>query len=136
MDILQSQCCHSWNGSQEPFFNKTMLGGLTRQGCHKTVSALLLPFLDQPNFHICLQSSIFGMASWVSHEFERTGGKVTVNMERNVSGHHTELVCLSARSYCIVHSRLRGINMNPSLSCPEEGHGLSAVLNIDHIAMG
>ncbi|GFV37311.1 transposable element Tcb2 transposase [Trichonephila clavipes] len=33
---------------QRPFFNKTMLG-LTRQGCHKTVSALLLPFLGLPD---------------------------------------------------------------------------------------
>ncbi|GFU32425.1 transposable element Tcb2 transposase [Trichonephila clavipes] len=38
-------CCHSCNGSQEPFFNKTMLG-LTLQGCHKTISALLLLFLE------------------------------------------------------------------------------------------
>ncbi|GFT52391.1 transposable element Tcb1 transposase [Trichonephila clavipes] len=47
----------------------------------------------------------FGMASWASHEFERTRGKVTANMERNVSRHHTELVCLNARSYRIVHLR-------------------------------
>ncbi|GFW87795.1 uncharacterized protein TNCV_1358991 [Trichonephila clavipes] len=33
---------HSYNGSQEPFFNKTMLS-LTRQGYHKTVSTLLRP---------------------------------------------------------------------------------------------
>ncbi|GFV61201.1 transposable element Tcb1 transposase [Trichonephila clavipes] len=43
-----------------PFFNNTMLG-LTRQGCHKTVSALLLPFLGLPNPQICLQSSIPGI---------------------------------------------------------------------------
>ncbi|GFX50082.1 transposable element Tcb1 transposase [Trichonephila clavipes] len=47
----------------------------------------------------------FGTASWGSHEFERTGGKVTANMERNVSRHHTELVCLNARMYRILHSR-------------------------------
>ncbi|GFU64335.1 uncharacterized protein TNCV_1634691 [Trichonephila clavipes] len=48
----------------------------------------------------------FGTASWESHEFQRTRGKVTGNMERNVSRHHTELVCLNARS-CprFVHSR-------------------------------
>ncbi|GFY21161.1 hypothetical protein TNCV_3992051 [Trichonephila clavipes] len=40
-------CCHLRNGSQEPFFNKTMLR-LTRQGCHKTVSALLVTFNDLP----------------------------------------------------------------------------------------
>ncbi|GFV26805.1 transposable element Tcb1 transposase [Trichonephila clavipes] len=47
----------------------------------------------------------FGTASCASQEFERARGKVTVNMERNVSRHHTELVCLNARSYRIVHSR-------------------------------
>ncbi|GFX57701.1 transposable element Tcb1 transposase [Trichonephila clavipes] len=47
----------------------------------------------------------FGMVSWPSHEFERTRGKITANEERNVSRHHTELVCLNVRSYRIVHSR-------------------------------
>ncbi|GFV51279.1 transposable element Tcb2 transposase [Trichonephila clavipes] len=42
-DILYMYC-HSCNGSQEPFFNKTMLG-LIRQGCHKTVFTLLHPSL-------------------------------------------------------------------------------------------
>ncbi|GFX75792.1 uncharacterized protein TNCV_2237641 [Trichonephila clavipes] len=98
-------CCHSCNDSQEPFFTKTVLG-LSWQGCHKTVSALLLPFVDlsDPRFvsNPAYMGS-FGTASWASHEFERTRGKVTANMERNVSTHHTELVCLKARSYCIVH---------------------------------
>ncbi|GFV83385.1 transposable element Tcb1 transposase [Trichonephila clavipes] len=47
----------------------------------------------------------FWMASWASHKFERSRGKVTANMERNVSRYHTELVCLNARSHRIVHSR-------------------------------
>ncbi|GFV81525.1 uncharacterized protein TNCV_52491 [Trichonephila clavipes] len=42
----------------------------------------------------------FGTASWASHEFERTRCKVTANMERNFSRHHTELVSFNARSYC------------------------------------
>ncbi|GFV70016.1 transposable element Tcb1 transposase [Trichonephila clavipes] len=46
----------------------------------------------------------FGTVSWTSHEFERIRCKVTENMERNVSIHHTELVCLNARSHRIVHS--------------------------------
>ncbi|GFX47325.1 uncharacterized protein TNCV_4992311 [Trichonephila clavipes] len=98
--------CHSCNGSQEPFFNKSMLS-LTRQGCHMTVAELLLPSLACPisrfNSNPAYLGS-FGMASWAFHEFERTRGKVTANMERNVSRHHTELVCLNARSYRIVHS--------------------------------
>ncbi|GFW69671.1 transposable element Tcb2 transposase [Trichonephila clavipes] len=59
-DICNHMCFLSCNGSQEPFFNKTMLG-LTRQGCHKTVSTLLLLFLGLPYPQICLQSSISGI---------------------------------------------------------------------------
>ncbi|GFU20629.1 uncharacterized protein TNCV_3785231 [Trichonephila clavipes] len=47
----------------------------------------------------------FGTVSWEFHEFERTRGKVTENMKRNVLRHHTELLCLNDRSYRIVHSR-------------------------------
>ncbi|GFW52441.1 transposable element Tcb1 transposase [Trichonephila clavipes] len=56
---------------------------------------------------------LFGRAIWASHEFERTRTKVTANMERNVSRHHTELVYLNARSYRIVHSRMWGFNRGP-----------------------
>ncbi|GFU04940.1 uncharacterized protein TNCV_1290471 [Trichonephila clavipes] len=41
------------------FFNKTRLC-LTRQWCHKTMSALLLPFLVLPDPQKCLKSSISG----------------------------------------------------------------------------
>ncbi|GFU05378.1 transposable element Tcb2 transposase [Trichonephila clavipes] len=83
MTFCNHMCCHSCNGSQEPFFNKTMLG-LTRQRCHKTISARLLPFLGLPDPQIRLQSSISGIlwdgASWGFHKFERTRGKATANM--------------------------------------------------------
>ncbi|GFU85375.1 uncharacterized protein TNCV_2386791 [Trichonephila clavipes] len=58
-DILQPHVLPC-NGSQEPFFNKTM-PGLTRQECYKTVFALLLPFLGLPDPQISLQSSISGI---------------------------------------------------------------------------
>ncbi|GFU16207.1 HTH_Tnp_Tc3_2 domain-containing protein [Trichonephila clavipes] len=62
-------------------------------------------FLGLPDSQICLHYlGSFGMENGASHEFERTTGKVTANMERNISRHHTELVCLNARSYRIVHS--------------------------------
>ncbi|GFV85711.1 transposable element Tcb2 transposase [Trichonephila clavipes] len=70
------------------------------QDCLRTVTTLL----GLPDPQICLQSSIFGTASWASHEFERTRGKVTASMERNVSRHHTERLCINARSYRIAHS--------------------------------
>ncbi|GFY09744.1 uncharacterized protein TNCV_3697061 [Trichonephila clavipes] len=69
MTSCNHMCCYSCNGSQEPFFNKIMLC-LTRQRCHKTVSALLLPFLGLPDSQICLQSSISATESRASHEFE------------------------------------------------------------------
>ncbi|GFV38746.1 transposable element Tcb1 transposase [Trichonephila clavipes] len=47
----------------------------------------------------------FWTVRWAFHEFERTRGKVTAYMERNVSRHHTELVCSNVQSYRIVHSR-------------------------------
>ncbi|GFX65697.1 transposable element Tcb1 transposase [Trichonephila clavipes] len=47
----------------------------------------------------------FGTASWASYEFEWTRGKVTADKERNISRHYTELVCLNARSYRVMHSR-------------------------------
>ncbi|GFU33969.1 uncharacterized protein TNCV_656341 [Trichonephila clavipes] len=42
MTFCNHMCCHSCNGSQEPFFNKTMLG-LAWSGCHdysRTVTTL------------------------------------------------------------------------------------------------
>ncbi|GFX57336.1 uncharacterized protein TNCV_3914991 [Trichonephila clavipes] len=82
--------------------------GLTRQGCHKTVSALLLPFLDLSDPRFVSNRAYLGSlgtASWASYQFQQNRGKVTANMERNVSRHHTEFVCLNVRSYRIVHSR-------------------------------
>ncbi|GFX49448.1 uncharacterized protein TNCV_3342261 [Trichonephila clavipes] len=77
--------------------------GLTRQGCHKTVSTLLLPFLGLHDPQIRFQSNKSGII-WVSYEYERTRGKISANVERNVSRYHTELVCLNGRSYRIVNS--------------------------------
>ncbi|GFV67059.1 transposable element Tcb1 transposase [Trichonephila clavipes] len=74
------------------------------QDCLRTVTTLPWP----PDPQIFLQSSISGIISndeLASHEFERTRGKVTANMERNVLWFHTELVCLNARSYRVVQSR-------------------------------
>ncbi|GFX00954.1 transposable element Tcb2 transposase [Trichonephila clavipes] len=69
-DILQPNELSLMQQLPRAIFKKTMLG-FTRQECHKTVSALLLPFLGLPDPQICLQSSIpFGMESWASHKFE------------------------------------------------------------------
>ncbi|GFV38367.1 transposable element Tcb1 transposase [Trichonephila clavipes] len=97
-------CCHSCNGSQGPFFNKTVLGkGVTRLSPHCYYPSLACPIRRFVSNRAYLGP--FGTASWASHEFERTRGKATANMERNVSRHHTELVCLNAQTYRIVHLR-------------------------------
>ncbi|GFV01380.1 transposable element Tcb1 transposase [Trichonephila clavipes] len=88
-------CCHTCNDSKEPFFNKTMLSkGVTRlsQHCYYPSLVCLIPTFVSNRAYL----GSFGMASWASYEFERIRGKVTANMERNVSRHHTELVCLIA----------------------------------------
>ncbi|GFV51020.1 transposable element Tcb1 transposase [Trichonephila clavipes] len=71
------------------------------QDCLRTVTTLPCPRFVSNRAYV----RSFGMVSWASHEFERTRGKVTANMERDVSRHHTELVYLNTRSYRTVHSR-------------------------------
>ncbi|GFX37568.1 uncharacterized protein TNCV_3200921 [Trichonephila clavipes] len=98
MTSCNHMCCHSCNGSQELFFNKTMLG-LTRKGVTRLSPQCYYPSLTYLNPRFVSNRAYlgsFGMVSWASHEFERTRGKVTANMERNVSRHHTELACLNA----------------------------------------
>ncbi|GFT49087.1 transposable element Tcb1 transposase [Trichonephila clavipes] len=100
-------CGHSCNGSQDPFSTRrcsaTYGKGVTRLSPHCYLPSLAFPI---PRF-VPNQAylRLFGMASCASHEFERTRGKVTANMERNVSRHHTEHVYFNARSYSIGHSR-------------------------------
>ncbi|GFW90071.1 uncharacterized protein TNCV_3485231 [Trichonephila clavipes] len=74
------------------------------QDCLCTVTTLPCP-ARSPELGI---SGIIWDGDLATQEFERTRGKVTANMERNVSRHHAELVRLNARSYRIVHSRWRG----------------------------
>ncbi|GFX92450.1 transposable element Tcb1 transposase [Trichonephila clavipes] len=92
--------------------------GVTRLSMHCYYPSLACPI---PRF-VSNRSYIglFGMANWASHEFERTRGNVTANMERNASRHHSELVCLNARSYRIVLARKRRFNrvLNPPFFCP------------------
>ncbi|GFU21699.1 transposable element Tcb1 transposase, partial [Trichonephila clavipes] len=81
-------------------------GAIFQQDNARSSTVTTLPW--PPNPQICHQSSIYRiikMVSWASHEFERTRGKVTANVKRKVSRHHTILVCLNARSYHITHSR-------------------------------
>ncbi|GFT85145.1 uncharacterized protein TNCV_496161 [Trichonephila clavipes] len=107
MTSCNHMCCHSCNGSQEPFLNKTMQAsrgkGVTRLYLHCYYPFLACPIPRFVSNRTYLRS--FETTSWASHEFERTRGKVTANIKRNVSRHHTELVCLNDRSYRIVHSR-------------------------------
>ncbi|GFV26810.1 transposable element Tcb1 transposase [Trichonephila clavipes] len=107
MTSCNHMCCHSYNGLPGVFFLQDN-ARLTRKGVTRLSPHIYYPSLacEIPKFasnRAYLGS--FGTACWSSHEFERTRGKVTANMEQNVSRNHTELVCLNAGSYCIVHSR-------------------------------
>ncbi|GFS72330.1 transposable element Tcb1 transposase [Trichonephila clavipes] len=76
---------------------------VTRLSPHSYYPSLACPILRFVSNRAYL--GLFGTVIWASHEFGRTKGKVTANMERNISRHHTELVYLNALSYRIVHSR-------------------------------
>ncbi|GFV42722.1 transposable element Tcb1 transposase [Trichonephila clavipes] len=77
--------------------------GVTRpyQHCYYSFLACLIPRFVSNRAYL----GSFVMVSWASHEFERTRGKVTANMERNFSRHHTALVFFNPQLYHIVHSR-------------------------------
>ncbi|GFW69792.1 transposable element Tcb1 transposase [Trichonephila clavipes] len=96
-------CCRSCNGSQKPFSTRQCSAshakGVTRLSPRCYYPSLAYPIPRFVSNRAYLGSLLTG--SWSFHEFERTTGKVTENMERNVSRHHTELVCLNARSYRI-----------------------------------
>ncbi|GFX18017.1 transposable element Tcb1 transposase [Trichonephila clavipes] len=77
--------------------------GVTRISPQSYCSSLTCPIPMFVSNRAYLRS--FGTVSWTSHEFERTRANVTANMKRNVSRHHTELVCFNARSYRIVRLR-------------------------------
>ncbi|GFU83657.1 transposable element Tcb2 transposase [Trichonephila clavipes] len=70
------------------------------QDCPRTVTTLPWPARSPDLAPIDREDlGSFETANWASHEFKRTRDKTTANMERNVPRHHTELVCLNARSY-------------------------------------
>ncbi|GFX08747.1 transposable element Tcb1 transposase [Trichonephila clavipes] len=88
MTSCNHMCCHSCNGSQEPFSNKTVLSshskGVTRLSLYCYYRSLACPIPRSVSNRAYLGSA---------------------NMEGNISRYHTELVCLNARSYRVVHLR-------------------------------
>ncbi|GFT37095.1 transposable element Tcb1 transposase [Trichonephila clavipes] len=68
--------------------------GITRLSLHCYYPSMACPIPRLVSNRSYLGS--FGMASWASHEFEITRGKVTANMEQNVSRHYTDLECFNA----------------------------------------
>ncbi|GFW38716.1 uncharacterized protein TNCV_3880831 [Trichonephila clavipes] len=99
MTSCNHMCCHSCDGSQEPFFNKTMLG-LPPQGCHKIVSALLLPFLALPDIQICP----------IGHIWDHLGRRV---------GHRTSFNELEARLQQTWNEMSQDIIQNLYASLPD-----------------
>ncbi|GFX45611.1 transposable element Tcb1 transposase [Trichonephila clavipes] len=107
-DVLQTTCIDTYATALMSHFSTRQCSashgkGVTRLSPHCYYPSLACPISRFVSKRAYLRS--FGMASWASHEFERTRSKVTANMERNVSMHHTELVCLNVRSCRIAHSQ-------------------------------
>ncbi|GFS51688.1 transposable element Tcb1 transposase [Trichonephila clavipes] len=96
MTSCNHMCCHSCNSSPpKSHFSIRQCSashgkGVTRLSRHCYYPSLACPIPRFVSNQAYLGS--FGTASWASHEFERTIGKVTAKMVRNVSRHHTELV--------------------------------------------
>ncbi|GFX09581.1 transposable element Tcb2 transposase [Trichonephila clavipes] len=57
-DILQQHALSLMQRLPRVIFQQDNALGLTRQGCHKSVSALLLPFLGPRNPQICTAASV------------------------------------------------------------------------------
>ncbi|GFV53856.1 hypothetical protein TNCV_4209071 [Trichonephila clavipes] len=101
---------HSCNGSHEPFLTKTMFD-LTRQRCHKTVSALLLPFFGKFDPQICLQS----------YTWDHLGQRV---------GHHMSFNELEAKLQQIWNEMSQDIISNLYASMPDRFYMKSWLLPI------
>ncbi|GFU39171.1 transposable element Tcb1 transposase [Trichonephila clavipes] len=95
MTACNPMCCHSCNGSQEPFFKKTMLG-LTQQWCHNTVSP---PWPTR-----------FPDLSPIEHIWDRLGRRV---------GHPTSFDELEARLQQIWNEMSQDIVQNLYTSMPD-----------------
>ncbi|GFT36607.1 uncharacterized protein TNCV_1345401 [Trichonephila clavipes] len=99
MTSCNHMCCHSCNGSQEPLFNKTILG-LTRQECDKTVHTVnTLPWPFR-----------FSDLSPIEHIWDHLGRRV---------GHPTSLNELEARLQQIWNEMSQDIIQNLYASIPD-----------------
>ncbi|GFV16527.1 transposable element Tcb1 transposase [Trichonephila clavipes] len=84
MTPCNHMCCHSCNGSPRSRFSTRQCSashckGVTRLSPHCYYPSLACPIAR----FVCNRAHLgsFGMASWASHEFERTRGKITANMD-------------------------------------------------------
>ncbi|GFT82280.1 transposable element Tcb1 transposase [Trichonephila clavipes] len=106
MASCKYMCCHSCVTASSSHFSTIQCSASLSKGVTRLSPDCYHPFLGFPipryaSNRVYLKS--FGMVSRAFHEFEGTTGKTTINMERNVSRHLTELLCFNARSYPIVH---------------------------------
>ncbi|GFV30870.1 transposable element Tcb1 transposase [Trichonephila clavipes] len=108
MTFCNNMCCHSCNGSQEPFFYKTCSASHVKGVIRLPPDSYYPSLARQISRFVSNRAYLgsFGMSSWASNEFERTRGKIIVNREQIVSRHHTELLCLNAdRIVSCIHAR-------------------------------
>ncbi|GFX40493.1 transposable element Tcb1 transposase [Trichonephila clavipes] len=92
-DILQPHVLPLMQGPPRSHFSTRQCSASHGNGITRLSSYCYYPSLacSIPRF-VSNQAYLgsFGTVSWAYHEFERTRGKVTANMERNVSRHPTE----------------------------------------------
>ncbi|GFV28516.1 transposable element Tcb1 transposase [Trichonephila clavipes] len=118
-DILQLTCVTTHAMAHRSHFSTRQCSashgkGVTRLFPHCYYLSLAYPIPRFVSNQTYLGS--FGTSNWASPESERTRGKVTANMKRNVSRHYTELVCLNARSYRATEGFIKVLN--PQFFCP------------------
>ncbi|GFV64519.1 uncharacterized protein TNCV_1042931 [Trichonephila clavipes] len=72
---------------------------------HPSLACLISRFVSNGAFR-----GSFGVSNSTAYEFGRIRGAFTTNVQRHFPEYHTEIVLILARSYRIVHLRLRDYN--------------------------
>ncbi|GFX20087.1 uncharacterized protein TNCV_1436471 [Trichonephila clavipes] len=102
MTSCSHMCCHSGHALRNSFSTRNSRPHTTRvsQDCLCTVTALPWPARSPDLSPI---EHILDNLGW-RIGYPASLNELEANMERNISRHHTELVCLNAPSYCTVYS--------------------------------
>ena len=120
MTSFSRMCCHSWQDSQEPFFNKIILGYTTRlfpTHYHPSLACSIFRFVTSWAYLGSIEP-LWDLGRQVGQPISLANlvGAFTTTVERDFSEHHTERFCLNACSHRIVHLRKKGSNKELKLT--------------------